>query len=112
VQALADTQTELREPLKLVPQLFEAAFEYEHARVRADAFERRASGDTLIEVKSTMSAKEGPAPGSIFLETIVVTSFVGKGFDLAKQLLVDRVNECFQWMEEGRLHSLFRPEAN
>lgn len=57
-EALAETHAALLKPRDEVPRLFEPAFAHEDVRVRVDAFERGAHGDTLIEVKSTASVKD------------------------------------------------------
>lgn len=56
-EALAETERLLSLHRSRAPMVFEPAFEYRGVRVRVDALRRGASGDTLIEVKSTTAAK-------------------------------------------------------
>ena len=56
--ALAQTDEVLRRPRTEAPLLFEPAFSHQDVYVRVDALRRGPAGDTLIEVKSTASAKD------------------------------------------------------
>ena len=55
-QAMESTSVAMAD--KNVPAIFEAAFEYEDIKIRADVLERNGKGWNLIEVKSSTSVKE------------------------------------------------------
>ena len=56
-EALTETVELLTRPIDEAPMIFEPAFSHEGVRVRVDAYQRHADGDTLIEVKSTAGVK-------------------------------------------------------
>lgn len=58
IEALAQTKDLLALSTKMAPMLFEPAFEHDGVRIRADALQRLAHGERLIEVKSTTSVKD------------------------------------------------------
>ena len=55
-QAMVTTQEAMAD--KKIPAIFEAAFEFDGIKIRADILERSAKGWNLIEVKSSTSVKE------------------------------------------------------
>jgi len=101
MQALADTQTALSRPRKQAPRLFEAAFEHKHVRVRVDAFERRPTGDTLIEVKSTTSVKEE------HVWDCAIQTWVARGAGRkVDRIVLAHVNNTFVYRHEGDYEGL------
>jgi len=100
-QALADTQAELRKSRKPSPRLFEAAFEYQGVRVRVDAFERQARGDTLIEVKSTTTVKDE------HIWDCAIQTWVARGAGRkVDRVLLAHVNREFVYRREGDFKGL------
>lgn len=56
-RAQAETRALLEQSVQQVPRIFEAAFEHDGVRIRADAVLRGAANNELVEVKSSTSVK-------------------------------------------------------
>lgn len=87
-QAIESTRAAMAD--KNVPAIFEAAFEYDGIRVRADVLERNGSGWNLIEVKSSTSVKE------VNVYDVALQYYVLKGSGInVKSLAVGHVNNQY-----------------
>ena len=102
-RALADTMALMSRPLANVPRIFEAAFEHEGVRIRADAILRTASGVDLVEVKSTTSVKDE------YLWDCAVQAWVmrGAGIDL-ENIRMGHVDNQFVLKAEGDYAGLLK----
>lgn len=104
-RAQAETQALLEQPVKQVPRIFEAAFEHDGVRVRADALLRGSVDDELVEVKSSTSVKDE------YLWDCAVQSWVMRGAGLPlKKIRVGHVNNQFVLEREGDYQGLLHQE--
>lgn len=102
-RAQNETLDLMSRPASDVPSIFEAAFEYEGVRVRADALLRTTFGDVLVEVKSSGSVKDE------YLWDCTLQSWVirGAGIALAKAQ-VGHVDNSFVLKTEGDYEGLLK----
>lgn len=104
-RAQAETRALLEQPVAQVARIFEAAFEHDGVRVRADALLRGDAGDELVEVKSSTSVKDE------YLWDCAVQSWVMRGADLAlERIHVGHVNNQFVLEHEGDYRGLLHRE--
>ncbi len=104
-RAQAETRALLEQPATQVPRIFEAAFEHDGVRVRADALLRGDAIDELVEVKSSASLKDE------YLWDCAVQSWVMRGADLPlERIHVGHVNNQFVLEREGDYRGLLHQE--
>lgn len=100
-EAQAETQRLLARPRARVPQIFEAAFEHQRVRVRVDVLRREPRSDTLIEVKSTTSAKAE----HVWDAAIQTWVLRGAGRPV-KRVQIGHLNNNFVYQREGDYEGL------
>ncbi|WP_297096424.1 DUF2779 domain-containing protein [Thermomonas sp.] len=108
-QALAQTRDLLRQPLDANHLIYEAAFEREGVRIRADAFLKRPlAWFSLIEVKSSTEVKPE------HLWDCAVQAWVARGSGMEESLdeiTLAHVNDRFVYTREGDYEGLLQ-QAN
>ncbi|WP_440224435.1 DUF2779 domain-containing protein [Dokdonella sp. MW10] len=103
--ALHQTSAALAKPRHEAPRLFEAAFEHRDVRVRVDAFERGARGDTLIEVKSTTQVKDE------YLWDCAIQTWVARGAGRnVRKVLLALVDRDFVYRRDGNFDGILKLE--
>lgn len=102
-RALTETAGLMAQPAREVPRIFEAAFEHDGVRIRADALLRGDAVSDLVEVKSSTSVKDE------YLWDCAVQSWVlqGAGVALGK-IHVGHVDNSFALQEEGDYAGLLK----
>lgn len=100
-EALTETAALLALPIERAPMLFEPAFSHEEVRVRVDGFQRHATHDVLIEVKSTTSVKQE------HVWDCAIQTWVARGAGRnVERVLHGHVNTSFTYQVEGDYRGL------
>ena len=105
-QALAETQDLLALPLDANHLIYEAAFEHESVRIRADAFIKRpCTWFSLIEVKSSTEKK----PEHLWDCAVQAWVARGNGFgESLDEIILAHVDNGFVYTQEGDYDGLLR----
>ncbi|HQE40545.1 MAG TPA: DUF2779 domain-containing protein [Zoogloea sp.] len=107
-QALAETEALIRQPIDAVNMLFEAAYEHEGVRIRADAIEKRpCAWHSLIEVKSSTEVKEAHLWDCALQTWVARRGFGNDSFD---EVFLTHVDSDFVYMREGDYEGLLKRE--